>query len=208
MALPTGTVPDRVLLVEGRDDKHVVDHICRRHASIAPFKIRGKGGLDELLASIGPELRAPGRRTLGMVVDANDDIEARWAAVTDRLARAGIEVGNRDPEGTVTRATSGDPDVGVWIMPDNRSAGELEDFVAAMMPRADPVWPLSQSVHRRYSIHEPPIQPQEGAAGQGQCVAGGKRAAPSDGTGHRSRRFGCESRRLRPVDGVACAAVR
>ena len=30
-------------------------------------------------------------------------------------------------------------------MPDNTSAGELEDFVAQMIPTEDPVWPLSLS---------------------------------------------------------------
>ncbi len=29
-------------------------------------------------------------------------------------------------------------------MPDNTSAGELEDFVAQMIPTEDPVWPLSK----------------------------------------------------------------
>ncbi len=29
-------------------------------------------------------------------------------------------------------------------MPDNESNGELEDFVAQMIPSRDPVWPLSQ----------------------------------------------------------------
>ena len=145
MVLPTGSEPNRVLLVEGRDDKYVVDHIRRRHDPMPPFEIVDKGGLEELLASIGPELKAPGRRALGIVVDANDDIEARWAAVTDRLGRAGIEVGDRDPGGTVIRGTSSDPDVGVWIMPDNRSPGELEDFIAAMIPRDDSVWPLSRA---------------------------------------------------------------
>ena len=36
------------------------------------------------------------------------------------------------------------PRVGIWLMPDNQSLGELEDFVAQMIPDNDPVWPLSQ----------------------------------------------------------------
>ena len=36
MALPAGAAPDRVLLVEGRDDEHVVDHIrAKVHAWLA-----------------------------------------------------------------------------------------------------------------------------------------------------------------------------
>ena len=145
MALLTGPVPDRVLLVEGRDDRHVVDHICRLSHGESNFQIVEKGGLDELMSSIGPELKVPGRRAVGIMVDANDDIEARWAAVADRLRRAGIETDNRGPGGTVIRAVPPDLDVGVWIMPDNRSQGELEDFIAAMIPRDDSVWPLSKA---------------------------------------------------------------
>ena len=29
-------------------------------------------------------------------------------------------------------------------MPDNEAPGELEDFVAGMIPESDPVWPRSQ----------------------------------------------------------------
>ena len=145
MVLPTGSGPDRVLLVEGRDDRHVLDHIRRFHNPMPFFEIVDKEGLEKLIAAIGPELKAPGRRAVGIVVDANEDIEARWAAVTDRLGRAGVEVGDRDPSGTVIRGTSPDPDVGVWIMPDNQSPGELEDFIETMIPRDDSVWPLSRA---------------------------------------------------------------
>ena len=144
MALPTGRVSGRVLLVEGRDDKHVVRHIRRRCEPMPTFEIVEKGGLDKLMASIVPELTAPGRQAVGIVFDANDDIEARWAAVKNRLEGAGVTVGERDSAGTVIRGTSPEPDVGVWIMPDNRSAGELEDFIQTMIPKGDPIWPLSR----------------------------------------------------------------
>ncbi|MCY4572147.1 MAG: hypothetical protein OXF01_05040 [Gemmatimonadetes bacterium] len=109
------------------------------------FRIEDKGGFDRLMASISVELKAPGRRAVGIIVDANDDIEARWSAVKDRVARAGIAVGDRYPVGTVVRGNSLEPDVGVWVMPDNRSPGELEDFIADMIPEDDSVWPLSQA---------------------------------------------------------------
>ena len=83
MALPTGPVPDRVLLVEGRDDLHVVHHICRRSQPMPDFEIVEKSGIDRLLDSISVELEAPGRRAVGILVDANDDIEARWCPITD-----------------------------------------------------------------------------------------------------------------------------
>lgn len=47
------------------------------------FEIVEKSGIDRLLDSISVELEAPGRRAVGILVDANDDIEARWCPITD-----------------------------------------------------------------------------------------------------------------------------
>ena len=52
-----------------------------------------------------------------------------------------------DPNGTIVPEdpAMGSPRIGIWIMPDNRLAGELEDFVIQMIPEGDPVWPRSQT---------------------------------------------------------------
>ena len=134
----------RVLLVEGRDDKHVVEHVhWRRFESAPPFHVVDKGGYERLCDALVPELKAPGREVVGIIVDANDDAAARWAAVTDRLRRAcpGVEIGAPEPRGTVVGS---EPRVGIWLWPDNESSGEIEDFVARMIPRDDPVWPMSK----------------------------------------------------------------
>ena len=56
--------------------------------------------------------------------------------------RANIQVPTHpNPDGTIIKGT---PRVGIWLMPDNESSGELEDFVKQMIPTGDPVWPLSQ----------------------------------------------------------------
>ena len=44
---------------------------------------------------------------------------------------------------TLSPVTSRGIFAGVWLMPNNRGLGELEDFVAAMIPNADAVWPLA-----------------------------------------------------------------
>ena len=46
----------------------------------------------------------------------------------------------------------GSPRIGIWVMPDNQSVGELEDFVAQMIPDHDLVWPRSQT----YIVDIPP----------------------------------------------------
>ena len=157
---------NHVLLVEGPDDKHVVEHIYRRRfGSEPPFTVMDKDGFSPLCDAIGPIVKAPGRLTVGVIVDANDNFQARWTAVTDRLRRArpSIMVGDPMTGGTVIdggsapRGTSDDrstspgimsdersPRVGIWLWPDNRSPGELEDFVSRMIPDDDSVWPISE----------------------------------------------------------------
>lgn len=134
--------PNRVLLVEGQDDKHVVHHLCSRSERMPSFDIVDKDGIPNLLRSIGPEIKVPGRRAVGILVDANDDLEARWSAVGDRLQIQHFQPPAKpDPTGTVI---SGRPRIGIWIWPDNECPGELENFVETMIPPRDPVWPLSQ----------------------------------------------------------------
>ena len=133
---------DRVLLVEGADDEHVVRHLCNRHQAIPEFCIRDKGGIEGLLEDIGAEILAPSRKAVGILVDANDDLDARWNAVANRLREESIEVPNsREPTGTIIDSN---PRVGIWLMPNNTSPGELENFVSEMIPDDDPVWPLSK----------------------------------------------------------------
>ena len=78
---------DRVLLVEGPDDKHVVRHLSNRHKEMPEFCILEKEGIENLLEDIGLEILAPGRKALGILVDANDDLNARWSAVAGQASR-------------------------------------------------------------------------------------------------------------------------
>ena len=140
----------RVLLVEGPDDKHVVIHLSERSGLTPNFRIVEKAGKDSLLDSIEVEVDIPGRTVLGIMLDANDDLEARWQAVTDRLNRLRQEdhfdlpdlPAQPEPGGTII---DGRLRIGIWLMPDNRSTGELEDFVGGMIPSGDPVWPRAEA---------------------------------------------------------------
>lgn len=160
--IPPSSESDRVLLVEGQDDKHVVRQICLRHSffsvegqydkeqivldapSAPPFIIRDKEGVDKVLESIGPEIKAPGRQAVGILVDANDNVKGRWNAIIDRLRKAGMT--QQLPSSPYSSGTvlPSEPRIGIWLMPNNSSRGELEDFIVRMIPDDDAVWPLSQ----------------------------------------------------------------
>ena len=134
--------PPRVLLVEGPDDKHIVRHLCQDTELQSRFDIDDKGGKDPLLASVRNEVRVSGREALGILLDADNDIESRWNAVVHALSRVDVTAPSEpDQSGTIIPNR---PRIGVWLMPNNEAPGEIEDFVAGMIPESDPVWPRSQ----------------------------------------------------------------
>lgn len=151
--------PRRVLLVEGVSDKHVVRHLRDRHSDVPQFEILDKGGFPDLCGAIGPEIKASGRLAVGILTDANDDPAARWQEIAGRLRRTQVT----PPAGMETSGAvvEGRPRVGIWLMPDNESAGELEDFVAKLIPDGDPVWPRARSY-----IDDIPMAERKFAAGK------------------------------------------
>ena len=145
-------VSDRILLVEGESDLHVVLHLRDRiereegAGSMPEFCIDDKGGVDQLLDSIVNEVRVADRRAVGIVVDADRNPLDRWEALAEELQRLGVAVPEDPvPGGICIPESTRLPRIGIWLMPDNESLGELEDFIKTMLPNGDPVWPSSEA---------------------------------------------------------------
>lgn len=128
--------------MEGRSDESVVRHLGRHHGVVLNFGIKAKEGYDNLRKSIRLEVKASGVCALGIVADANDDLQARWQEIAGELEREGVNAPEEPEQGGVV--IEGSPRIGVWLMPDNRKAGELEDFVRTLIPGDDSLWPLAQ----------------------------------------------------------------
>lgn len=128
----------QLLIVEGRNDEHVVYALCARHKVEESFAVESRDSKGKLLASLGVELKVSGRESLGMVIDADESLENSWRSVRDRLTEQGYETVPVEPSvnGTIVKQP-GKPTVGVWIMPDNKIPGILEDFIASMIPNSD-----------------------------------------------------------------------
>lgn len=135
-----------VLLVEGKDDEHVFYALLEHHHVPQVFKIKDKEGITNLLGTLEVELLASDLTRLGIVIDADLNLGARWQQTTDILRNAGYadipDAPNRD--GTIIEQ-QGRPTVGLWIMPENTLPGMLEDFVSFLVPRNDSLW---DRVHR------------------------------------------------------------
>lgn len=132
------------LLVEGRDDLHVVANLLHKHGLENRIHIEEKNGFPNLRDSIKIEVIAPERQTLGIIADANDNPLGRWKSISKQLVKADCQVPeNISSSGSIFEGPR-NKRVGVWLMPDNQRSGELEDFVYDIIPEHDPVLPQAE----------------------------------------------------------------
>ncbi len=154
---------DRILLVEGQDDKHMVWQLCDQNPSFdasreytemsvtltdqrTTFQIVDKGNSSELLKSVPQEVVTKGRKTVGVMIDTDADLEKRWDQLVECFGQREIALPQSPKSAGTIILPKQDymPRVGIWLMPDNVSQGELEDFAIGMIPSDDDVWELSQ----------------------------------------------------------------
>lgn len=138
------------LLVEGPDDAQVFFHLLRYYRLDNHITIQQKEGIDNLVASLNVELLRRAETRLGIVVDADTDIVARWQSLRHKLLETGYTSVplHPDPSGTILRQ-HGRPVVGIWLMPDNSIPGMLEDFMRLLIPVNDILWPIAEDTVRQ-----------------------------------------------------------
>ncbi len=148
-----------VMLVEGPDDYHVLQHLLtvqgvnqqvsyrlegRPTASLPPKEIvfKASGGVNQVLDNLKIQVKIVGEtKCLGVVVDADLDLVARWQSLRNILVNAGYQAVPMQPDaqGTIVEHEE-KPRIGVWIMPNNTLPGKVEDFIALLVPTADNLW--------------------------------------------------------------------
>ena len=162
-----GVSQNFLLLVEGKNDQHVIWSLLEHYRVPEIFEVKPIDGIDKLpgaiqdvftrfLDVIEVELTRIVEGKVGIVIDADIDLAARWQSTRDRLIKSGY---NSIPEkptpgGTIIQQ-SGKPIVGIWVMPDNQLPGMLEDFVSLLRPHSDLLWPfVEEAVQRVKAIEE------------------------------------------------------
>ena len=132
----------RKLLVEGPTDKSVIPYLMEANGvawpdpPVSPVFIEPYGSVDEILKPevIALEIGASGLEALGVVVDANGDAGARWDEVRTWCSSEFADLPEQIPVGGLDVVHSDGVRFGVWIMPDNRLTGMLEDFLVRLIP--------------------------------------------------------------------------
>lgn len=139
----TRRILPKKLLVEGDTDKRVMPYLLEANgiAWIADdaqpvVHIEPCGGIEGMLkpGAIEGELAASGLEALGAVVDANGDAHRQWTRIRNRCLPHVPSLPTIIPEEGMQATTERGPRFGVWIMPDNRSTGMLESFLAELIP--------------------------------------------------------------------------
>ena len=155
-----------ILWVEGKDDLHAIGHLLWRHgvdledipvdiktpgdsedepAGDEPAGDEPAGGRDPLLEGMETAVMASTGRAAGFVLDADEVAQDRWRAVRGRLERVGLTLPDEIPRaGYVGHAGVYQARVGVWLMPDNRRSGALEDFLQDLVDSRDSVLQVAE----------------------------------------------------------------
>lgn len=140
--MPDSIPPKNLLLVEGSDDREVVYQLANE-AGIprGSFTAKPKAGYPNLIQTLEVELLASELKRLGILVDADFDLAARWQSLRNRLLALGYDAipPQPVPGGAIIHHDT-QPRVGIWVMPNNTLPGMLEDFAAYLIPAEDNLW--------------------------------------------------------------------
>ncbi len=134
---------NKILLVEGKDDEHVIYAIRDIYEiSKDSFIIKDKKGLENVLEERDSTLiDGNPDNCLGIVIDADEDLNIQWQRITSILGKADYDKkiipDIPDASGTIIKQEF-KPTFGVWIMPDNViTRGYLETFLTLLVPEPE-----------------------------------------------------------------------
>jgi hypothetical protein len=128
------------LFVEGPDDGALVNALVKRltgtELAKRPYLVRtadeGGGAAWTMREFEDYVAKDPSGARIGLIVDRDNAANDKWPAISAILRRLGLEThGGPAAAGTIANRHHG-----IWMWPDNVSHGDLETFVAGILPQA------------------------------------------------------------------------
>lgn len=128
----------KILLAEGDNDCHVVAALCKHYKLPKSFDLDSCGSDYKVFKKLGALLNTENKQAIGVVLDAdNPNFASKWHKFQATLNKANIHCDDKPSlTGTIIPATDDHPRIGLWLMPDNRVDGMLEDFCLTMAESA------------------------------------------------------------------------
>ncbi len=126
------------LLVEGKDDLHVVYAFCEQYKLPQNFEVIDCKGIPKL-KDLVPRIfkQTQDLDTIGVIVDADTNLQSIWDFLKDSFTKQGFVFPKNIPLNGLILSNSDDKKIGIWIMPNNDLTGTLEDFVKLLIPNND-----------------------------------------------------------------------
>jgi hypothetical protein len=135
------------LLVEGKSEERFIPYLIalagipwgpKGNEIVKIEEFKGRANLLES-GVISAELKVPGAKAVGVVIDADLDAEVTYRAVWDRVQEVLPNFPKQmSDEGAFVPRRGSLPAVGVWVMPDNQASGELESLVLTALRSSHP----------------------------------------------------------------------
>lgn len=134
------------LLVEGKDDQHVIWALCNKFNIPENFDVIDCEGVENLIKQVPVRLKQSGIKALGVVVDADESLKQRLIELKNILQETGCDIKEDFPqEGFIQSLSENQIRIGIWLMPNNNSKGTLEDFIRFLIPPSDNLLPLAKN---------------------------------------------------------------
>lgn len=143
------------LLVEGQEDLRVIPELIEKNGirwgdkkREAVVSIQDCEGYDNIDANrISTELQASGLTNLGVIIDADEDLSARWISIRNACLPSIPDIPEQISETGLIHVTKNGIKFGIWIMPDNQMRGMLETFLAYIIrDDGETIWQYAQEV--------------------------------------------------------------
>ena len=140
--------------MEGDTDRGIISGLVEAHGvpwpdpPNSPVHIDVFGGVDEILKAgvLEAELGASGLEALGVVVDANGDAGTRWDCLREWCSSQFSDLPKQIPVEGLQIVHSRGARFGIWIMPNNRLRGMVEDWLVGLIPEeSGPLFELARN---------------------------------------------------------------
>ncbi len=96
----------KILLVEGNDDRHVSWALFEKHTIPQNFDVIDSGGISNLLLQLTVRFKQSDVNAIGVVMDADTNLAARWQQLQSIVAKEEIMLPDMpDQAGTIIEGT-------------------------------------------------------------------------------------------------------
>ena len=154
--------------MEGKTDRGIIAGLMEANGvpwpspPESPVFVDARGSVDEILKpeTLKAKLGASGLEALGVVVDANGNAATRWDDLRAWCGSEYEDLPHRIPAEGLEVVRPGGPRFGVWIMPNNRFTGMLEDWLVGLIPEeSGPLYELARHCVSEAKQQDAPFKP-------------------------------------------------